>query len=288
MTRPNIISRFIKFLLSFILGLLLVIALTLGTLIFFSEKIVTSVASYYVNEKTGYDLSFGETHVQPLRGNLSFKEVQLTNPSYFADPHFLSLKELSISLSPISLIEKKNIVNHIHLSIEKATWVKMPTDKNNISEFSKPFSEDKPAKNTTTSSSKKSTSAPENKKPSEPIQFLIKELKIEVGTVVIADYSKKNPSIKEVPINYSRTFTNITKTSDVTGPLLADFTKIGVAFIMQSYLNEVITAPFQILQNLGTTAAPEVLQGTVEKTKDIGSSLKQGVGNLFESLKPKE
>jgi len=266
---------------SFIGAILLLLVILLSIAIWGSDRIAVKVAQYVVEEKTDFTITFEKSYISVFSGEARFNGIQITNPPSYPESGFLTVKEIAASVAPMSLFGDELYAREIIVDVENVTWVRTASDTNNISEFADGF------KGEEKEEAAEKPAAP--KKEKKEAKYLIKSLKIRLGTVRVADYSKggSTPDIKEINVNYSREFQDVRSERDVRDALLADFTKIGVGFLIQSTMQDLITAPLDILTN--PQEIPEKImnlgKGVGETGKDVGESIGQGFQSLFGGLK---
>lgn len=264
---------------SFIGALLLLLVLLLTIAIWGADRIVVKVAQYVVEDKTDFTITFDKSYVSVFSGDARFNGIVISNPASYPEPGFVTIKEIGASIAPMTLMQDELYAREIVADVENVTWVRTASDTNNISEFSDGFKGEEKAEEA-------KPAAPEKEK--KEFKFFVKSLKVRLGSVRIADYSKGTPAdVKELNINYSREFTDVRSVDEIRNALLADFTKIGVGFLIQSTMQDIITAPLDVLTK--PQELPQKLldlgKGAGDTTKDIGESIGQGLQNIFGGLK---
>jgi hypothetical protein len=256
-------------------GFILVLAATFALMwILLLPSLVTGL----IKKRTGFGATVQSLYVDPFTGTVNITQLKITNPDTFPKKDFVSVNQFKTSVEPGSLFSDRIVVKDAIFDVAYISMVKNAEGQTNINVFEAGVS---PGQKSPGQENEPQSATPAEKKP--PKQFLIRHLVVKLDKLVIADYSRSQPEVREIPLKINRTFADVTNLTQISAPLIADLTVAGVGKLAGNILGLVIPAP--ILQSLGvvTKDAGSLLQQTGKKTTNFFKG-------LFDSLeeKPKQ
>jgi hypothetical protein len=261
---------FFSFIFGWIMTLVVIIAILLATAGFY----VPWIAQKYVAYSSGFEMSFGETHMNLLLGEVDLTDIVLQNPSNYPQRDCLKLNEFAVHLQPITSMGGTLTFDHIIIDLDHLVWIKNAQGETNFIELGNDFSSSK-------SSSKSSKSSSVNQ--SSPMAFHIKKLVISVREVTVIDLSGSNPTSKVYAVNYKREFMDVKSVSQIVMPLTADFAKYGLGLIMQTLVGEILS-PAQLLNSPISQTVQQTLKSGFQTGSQAAADAAQGTGEAISSL----
>lgn len=237
------------------------------------NKYTGSLTTFFIEKKSGFPTSVDRSMVQLQNGKLVFERFIIENPSSFEDKHFVDINQLAVDIHPSSLFSDKLEAESIVVNIETAAYVKNKAGNVNALIFSDAFK----------SGEKKSDKAKPETTESKP--FHIKTFTFRLNNGYYADYTGSKPSIKTIPLNYERTFTDVTQVEQILNPIIQDLSKAGAAFLAQAVLSSLVDLDFykdlsrQLLQQTGPLM--DMGNNAVEST---GNAVSKGFNSLKQGL----
>lgn len=205
-------------------GLLLKVMLVLAGIVavlalcwmLFLPAIVTRVAS----SKTGFDVSVQRMHINPFTAYANIDGFIIRNPADFPTRDFVELQHINVDVALFSLLSgDRLVVENAAIDVPRITYVKDARGRTNFSVLQENLS---------------SKERPAEKQPAPKAQkeFLIKHLNLKVGRVVLADYSGRTPSTREIGLNIDQTYENVTSVTQLAAPLTAKIAGAGLTNVL--------------------------------------------------------
>lgn len=185
-------------LLLFLVGLAAIASLAWMVLL---PGIVTS----RLRQRTGFDASVASLMVNPFTGRVVAQGFVLNNPPTFPRPEFLQVRAFEAEVEMFTLFTSRPVFTRVTLNVALLALVRRPDGKTNASVFQSYLTEDAPG--------------PQPAGREEPRRaFLIRHLEVRFDQLRIADYTHKDPVVRDYPIKLDRTFTNLTDSRQLVLP----------------------------------------------------------------------
>ena len=193
----RLISRLFLGLLSLIL--VAVAAVSIVCLLFLKPIVTNQIQS-----RTGFNVKIEKITLNPFTANMVIDGFVLTNPaSEFKTPGFVDLRALHGEISLPSLFSDRIVVNSAKLDLPSVTLVNRAKGGSNAKLFEERLSQGMPEP-----ASQPSGTPPE---PEKPLNFLIKQLDVNVGKlVVVNEPAAGDPTSKDYNINLNCSYKDIT------------------------------------------------------------------------------
>ena len=215
----------------------------------------------FVRGRTGFPMEIQTLYVNPFTGRLALRGMALKNPPAFPNPAFAEVREVSVDWRVSSLFGQRLVIDDVVVDVAGITLVKDPHGAINAWLFQERLA-GAPAIRPPAGSP---AGAPAEAK-SRPQEFLIKRLQLRCDRLVIADYSGRQPVVRELALNFNHTYENVTSAKQLAAPL-GD-----------------LLAP---LAGAISGLAPEAdaaLRAAGDKFKESGRKAGEAVKGFFESL----
>lgn len=205
-----------------------------------------------VKEVTGFPLQIGAVQVGLVSGQLDVHDLKLMNPAEFEDSRFVDLPLFHLQYELGSLLRLAPHVKEIVVNISEVVIVKNAAGQSNAN-----IIQDKLAPSGSSPSQPSSIPA----EPTKKISYRVDRMQVHIGTVVIKDFSKGQPTERKIPLNRDVTFENITESTRIS------------AMVMKVVFGQ-----------LGDVAGG-LIKGGGAAVKDAGQTLQKTGKGLFDNLK---
>ncbi|HUJ45212.1 MAG TPA: hypothetical protein VLW52_16575 [Opitutaceae bacterium] len=216
--------------------------------------LLPSALSRFVRERTGFGVECQTLYLNPFAATVALRGLTITNPPGFPRKDFIDLRGFRARARLFSLFGRRPVIDEAVVDVAGITLVKDAQGVINARVFQQGW---------TGSSRGQASSSSEAGRRRE---FLVRRLQIRCDRLVIADYSKRTPDVREFDLNLSRTYENVTCPKDLAAPL-ADVLA-PVAGVIGGVLPE----------------AGLALRGASDKVVDTGRKTGEAVKGLFEAL----
>jgi len=278
----RLITKPIGCLLSLLFSLLILVVLAVVGLVVAVDHYAGEIASTFVKEKTGFELTYASQDVNLFKGLVDFQGLKLTNSSHFPVPDFVDMNEIKTAVEPRSVFGDRIVVDEVVVDLKNVTIVKMADGTYNAKAFADALKAGIPATQSAAAQEKPGASGSSKLPP-----FIIKSLTIKIATVQYCDYSTGSGKPRVYNINYSRTFTDVTDVKALAMELAKDFSGYGMEFMADMIVST--------LTNFNTylDLANNVLNGVGQvggKVLDVGQGVingaAKGAGGLINKINP--
>ncbi len=239
----KIIFKPIQWLWSLLLGLVLFVLVAVALAGFY----VPFIAEKFVSYRTDFPLHIGNSHMNLFLGEVDIWDMDIKNPTRFHEPFFVKLKELSLHVSPLSLLQKTKLIERVVIDIPEITWVRTATGEVNVDAFVDALTGGA-EEGKTSSEKEKSSSATSKTTDKEADAFHINSLVIRLGKLKRVDYSNGKANIRDYELNLDLELKDVRGAQDIIGPLTLALSKSGVAFLTNS-LKDLGGLPINQLSN---------------------------------------
>ena len=263
----------LKILLKIFLFILVILLITLGTVNFWLPSTVNKLIRKY----SGFSSKIEKSACRPLKGRVDLTNFEIENQTPgFSDKRFLSINKFVADVDVSSLIKgNEAIAEEIIIDINNIAVVKSAGNEYNFQVFANNI------KNNTTSSDKKESKDRDKSDSSKSKKFLIKKLKLALGSVDYVDESSN--SKKTYNINYEHEFTNVNDIDIIKKQLISDLKKYGLEFVIDYILSSMFNIGNAALDTLskGKDIALQVTGDVKDAVVDVAGAATDAVGSAF-------
>jgi hypothetical protein len=213
-----------------------------------------------VRLRTGFDTEIQALYFNPFTANLAVRGLVITNPPSFPAKDFVEIREFRADARLASLFSRRWEIDDAALHVALLAIVRDQRGVVNARLF-----QGGPAG---TSSDRPPAAAP---KPDRARGFLIRHLEVRIDRLIVADYAKRAPAVREFNLNFRHTYENVTSVQQLAAPLVDS--SAGISRALES-----------VLPDIGTTLRSA--GGTLKETgRKAGDALKSFFESLEKSLK---
>ena len=263
----------LKILLKIFLFILVILLITLGTVNFWLPSTVNKLIRKY----SGFSSKIEKSACRPLKGRVDLTNFEIENQTPgFSDKRFLSINKFVADVDVSSLIKgNEAIAEEIIIDINNIAVIKSAGNEYNFQVFANNI------KNNTTSSDKKGSKDRDKSDSSKSKKFLIKKLKLALGSVDYVDESSN--SKKTYNINYEHEFTNVNDIDIIKKQLISDLKKYGLEFVIDYILSSMFNIGNAALDTLskGKDIALQVTGDVKDAVVDVAGAATDAVGSAF-------
>ena len=159
-----------------------------------------------VKDVTGFPLEIGAVQVGLFNGQLDVHDLKLMNPPGFEDQRFVDLPLFHVQYVLGSLLTGAPHLKEVVVTLNQVVIVKNTKGQSNANAI-----QDKLAPAGKTTEKGAQTAAPAKK-----MAYQVDRLRVHIGTVVMKDFSKGQPTERTIPFNRDVTFENISESSSIS------------------------------------------------------------------------
>jgi hypothetical protein len=167
----------------------------------------------FVRARTGFAMEIQTLYVNPFTGRLALRGLAVTNPPTFPNPAFAEVREVRVDWQVSSMFGQRLVIDDAVIDVTGVTLVKDSQGAINAWLFQERLA-NAPAGRPATGPAGSPAAA--NNRPPE---FLIKRLQLRCDRLVIADYSRGQPAVRELALNFNHTYENVTSATQLAAPL---------------------------------------------------------------------
>jgi hypothetical protein len=164
----------------------------------------------FVRGRTGFPMEIQTLYVNPFTGRLALRGMAIKNPPTFPNPAFAEVREVSVDWRVSSMFSQRLVIDDVVVDVAGITLARDPLGAINAWLFQERLAGAPAAR------SPAGTSVEAKNRPQE---FLIKRLQVRCDRLVIADYSGRQPVVRELALNFNHTYENVTSTKQLAAPL---------------------------------------------------------------------
>ena len=227
--------------------------IVLLAVLFLSRNVIARVSVEYGAKKvTGFPLKIGSVDVGLFSGKVDVRDLTLMNPPEFQEKMFVDMPQLYVDYRLGSMLSGAPHINDMLINIKQLVIVKTDKGDSNAMKLKGVVSSGGGSKSST--------------------KYQVDQLRIQVGTVTIKDYSRAKPMERTLTLNLQRTYKNISDSTDITRLVL-----LSIAGSVP--LPEIGIKPEDLKKGLGnvTDAAGGALKGVTDQTKGLLDNLKKSI-----------
>lgn len=210
-----------------------------------------------VQERTGFGIEIQTLYANPFTAKLEARGLVVSNPPAFPRKDFIEAREFRVDAQLFSLFGQRPVIDDLVVNVAVVTLVKDQRGLINTRVFQEGLAGRPPE------------SSPQS--PSPPAaaptrKFLIRHLQLRLDRLVIADYSRGNPDVRELPLNFSHTYENVTSAKQLAAPFAEIFAPVAGA--ISGVLPE----------------ADAALRAAGSRVKETGRKTGEAMKGLFDTL----
>ncbi|MFI5335319.1 MAG: hypothetical protein ACHQ5A_00940 [Opitutales bacterium] len=162
----------------------------------------------WVRDRTGFDVAVDTLMVNPLTGRIHARGLVLGNPPTFPRTEFLQVREFAVDADLATLFSAKPVLRHVTLDVALIALVKRADGRTNLEVFRDYLADQAEAGGGGTLTRQKS--------------FQIRRLDVRFDRLLLADYTRSKPVVRDYPLRYIRTFTNVNDSRKLLLPTSLD------------------------------------------------------------------
>jgi hypothetical protein len=147
-----------------------------------------------VERITGFPLTIQSVHVGLFNGQLDVAGLKLMNPPGFEERQFVDLKNLHVDYRLGSMLAGAPHINDMLVDIDHLVIVKNTNGVSNAQKLKGVSSSNKPSKT----------------------KYRVDVLRIHVGHVTVKDFARAKPTTKNLRMDITATYRDITDSTDIT------------------------------------------------------------------------
>ncbi len=208
---------------------------------------------------TGFDATVTSLVVNPLSGTVRMKGFGLTNPPTFPVGEFLEVREFSADVRTKTLWSEQLMIEAMVVDVARVTLVRRDDGITNAQAFERNLEE-----------AREREPRPPSSKPERT--FLVRELRLRVNELVIADHSGRRPSERSFALGIEQDYADVTSMDQLLTPAaLRPLAPVAVA------LSGFVPG------DLGA-AIDEAARTSADKLKEAGRKTTEAVRGFFDAL----
>jgi hypothetical protein len=208
-----------------------------------------------VRLRTGFDTEIQTLYFNPFTANLAVRGLVVTNPPSFPVKDFVEIREFRADAKLASLFSQRWEIDDAALHVALLAVVRDQRGLVNARLFQGGLAG--------TASDRPPAAAP---KPDQAQKFLIRHLEVRIDRLIVADYSRGTPAVREFNLNFRHTYENVTSVQQLAAPLVDS--SAGVVRALEGALPEI-----------GAT-----LRSAGDTLKETGRKAGDALKGFFESL----
>jgi hypothetical protein len=211
-----------------------------------------------IRATSGFETSVASLVVNPLSGKVEVKGLVVTNPPTFPVGEFVQLREFRADVRTRSLFSEQLVIDTMVVDVERVTLVKRGDGVTNAQAFERNLAESR------------------ERKPRPPAAkertFLVRELRLRVDELVVADHSGRRPSERRFPVAIRQDYEDVVSMEQLLSPA-ALRPLAPVAAALSGF----------VPGDLGA-AIDEAARSGADKLKEAGRKTTDAVRGFFDAL----
>lgn len=256
-SRPGAVGAARKGGVLFKLLVFLVVVAAIGALAWM--VLLPSVFTKRIRAMTGFDASVESLVVNPLSGEVRVRGFVLENPPTFPLSEFLELREFRAKARTRTLFSEQLVIDSMVIDLPRVTLVKRDDGTTNAQAFEKNLKE-----------AREREPRPPSSKPART--YLVRELRLRVDELVVADHSGRRPSVRTFTLGIAQDYRDVTSLEQLLTPAaLRPLAPVAVA-----------VSGF-VPGDLGV-AIEEAARSGADTLKEAGRKTTEAVRGIFDAL----
>jgi hypothetical protein len=232
-----------------------------------------SLLSYELRSVTGFAFRVRVLTVNPFTGRVVVRGLAANNPPGFPKPDFVELRELNAQVEVLSwMFPGRNVIDDLDLDIGRIVLVRRHDGKTNAGEFIAAF-------NRRAAGSAEPAPVPA---PRKQAQYLIKNLRLRLDQLAVADYSGAKLDEKTYELRIDQSYSNVTGTRQLFVP---DVIKTLHTFGLHHDIARLLPGEFGTALAAAVGGVAQVGGQVKEAVKKTGDNLKGLIDKLEQSPK---
>lgn len=189
------------------------------------NMIVKSIMEKGVNESVGQKITVGDVDVGITGTEIKFDKLEIYNPSGYTDKLLADVRELYIDYALMDIIKGFIHLPELKIGIKEMNVEKDKNGVLNLEHFK----------------GKKEGAKPEVENK-EGKKFLINKMDLEIDTIRYRDNTKTPPELKELQIDFRKTFNNIDSAeviiNEIKNAAVQQLVERGIKIMMKTLLED--------------------------------------------------
>lgn len=179
--------------------ILLVLVVLVAGLYFARNFIARKAVEIGTTKVTGFPLTIGRVKIGLFTGTLEVSGLKLLNPPEFKESRFVDLPLLKVDYDMLSMLRGAPHLREVVINVQEVVLVKNEQGASNATRLQVNLAP-----------------AGGEAKPAKTTPYRVDLLKLHIGTVIIKDYSKTQPTEKKLTLNQDIVFQNITESVSIS------------------------------------------------------------------------
>jgi hypothetical protein len=153
-----------------------------------------------VRDRTGFDAEITSLAANPFTGRVSLRGLVMTNPPNFPTLDCLQVRSFDADADFWSLFGARVVISTLSIDVRQITLVRRAYGPTNLESF------------------RANLAGPGPRLPSAKSPFLIRELRLRLDTLVLADFSEAKPRVRTFALGLDQRFGSISNLGQLLGP----------------------------------------------------------------------
>lgn len=162
--------------------------------------LLPSLFTRAVLDRTGFDAEITSLAANPFTGRVSLRGLVITNPANFPSRDCLQVRAFEADADVWSLFGERFVISTLSVDVRQITLVRRAYGPTNLESF------------------RANLAGSEPRAPSAKSPFLIRELRLRLGTLVLADYAEAKPRVRTFALELDQRFGSISSAGQLFGP----------------------------------------------------------------------
>ena len=195
---------------------------------------------------TGFPLTVGAVNVGLFNGQLDVENLKLMNPPDFEERQFVDLPKLHVDYRLGSMLAMSPHINDMLVDIDHIVIVKNSKGESNAQKL------------------KTVTSSGSGGSGKSSTKYRLDQLRIHIGSVTVKDYSRTKPTSRDITLNVTAIYKDITDSTDITRLVL-------LTMMSQAKLPDIGVKPDELKKSLSNVenVAGEVGKSLLDTLKEV-------------------
>lgn len=223
-------------------------------LVFAAAQFGSPLAGWWIEKQTDFPAEMGPVQIDWADTRVELTGINIDNPPEFApEEDFVQIESIVVDYEP-AIFSDQQTFEEITLHVGQVAYVTNQAGEINVQTFRErlqgepqpPAEEDPPAE-----------PAPER----EPVAYLIREMRIQIDEIRMADYSRGgDPVIRTIPANVEVVAKDVKEPSDILGPLQEELVRRGMSALSRELISSLLeTGTYQqFLERIGSGASDTI------------------------------
>ncbi|KPK97597.1 MAG: hypothetical protein AMJ95_08200 [Omnitrophica WOR_2 bacterium SM23_72] len=256
-----------------IIGVILIGLVVLGIV---KDEVIKGVVTVAVSKMVGAPVEMDGFRLRLLGQSVEITGFRIYNPEGFSKAALIDIGKIRVALNTGALLKGKLHLRNAEFALKEMTLETNQEGKLNVDALK--VAKQPPAK--------EKVKEKEPAKPARQMPFVIDELRLGIGKLVMKDYSVPGlPAIKVNEINIDKTYKNITSVQQLVALILSEPMKAagiqGAAIYGAAMMTGVGIVPVAIASAfIGKDSVQQVFSASFDKVYNVSLAVLQEMGDV--------